>query len=225
EHLDFSRDGEWVAYVTFPEGDLWRSKVDGSERLRLSSPPIRAILPRWSPDGKRIAFSAVLPGKPRKIYIVSAEGGAPHQLTAEERMENDPGWSPDGKMLVFGIWDTRTIHLIDLNTLEVTKLRGSEGMYSPRWSPDGRYITALSTDTQLIMLFDRNSEKWNVLATTGAGWPHWSQDGKYIYFSDFKASFRLRIDDHRIEQMAAFKDLRLATGYTGPWIGWAPDDS
>jgi Tol biopolymer transport system component/DNA-binding winged helix-turn-helix (wHTH) protein len=225
EHLDFSRDGEWVTYVTFPEGDLWRSKVDGSERLRLSSPPIRALLPRWSPDGKRIAFTAKIPGKPRKIYIVSAEGGAPQQLAAEERIEVDPGWSPDGKMLVFGIRDTQTIHLIDLNTLEVTRLTGSEGMYSPRWSQDGRYITALSTDAQRLMLFDRASEKWNVLATMGVGWPHWSQDGKYIYFSDFKALFRLRIDDRQIEQLAAFKDLRLAAGYTGPWIGWAPDDS
>jgi len=225
EHLDFSLDGEWVTYVTFPEGDLWRSRVDGSERLRLSFPPIRALLPRWSPDGKRIAFSAVIPGKPRKIYIVSAEGGAPQQLAAEERIEVDPGWSPDGKMLVFGIRDTQTIHLIDLNTLEVTRLPGSEGMYSPRWSPDGRYITTLSTDAQRLMLFDRASGKWNVLATTTAGWPHWSKDGKYIYFSDFKASFRLRIDDRQIEQLASFKDLRVAPGYTGPWIGWAPDDS
>src|SRR5262249_26682444 len=130
EHLDFSRDGEWVTYVTFPEGDLWRSKVDGSERLQLSFPPIRAKLPRWSPDGKRIAFSAefpsVDPDKPLKIYIVSAEGGAPPQpLTAEARIEKDPGWSPDGKMLVFGITtDTQTIHLIDLNTREVTELPG-----------------------------------------------------------------------------------------------------
>jgi len=227
EHLDFSRDGKWVTYVTFPEGDLWRSRVDGSERLQLSSPPIRATLPRWSPDGKRIAFSAEIPGKQtQKIYIVSAEGGAPpQQLTPEERREKDPGWSQDGKMLVFGIMDTQTIHLIDLNTLEVTKLPGSEGMYSPRWSPDGRYITTLSSDTQRMMLFDRTSEKWNVLATTRAGWQHWSQDGKYIYFSDFKALFRLRIDDRQIEQLGAFKDLRLAEGYSGPWIGWAPDDS
>jgi Tol biopolymer transport system component len=225
EHLDFSRDGEWVAYVTFPEGDLWRSKVDGSERLRLSFPPIRATVPRWSPDGKRIAFSAVIPGKPRKIYIVSAEGGAPQQLTAEERMEQDPGWSPDGKMLVFGITDTRTIHLIDLNTLEVTKLPGSEGMYSPRWSPDGHYIATLSTDAQRMMLFDRALEKWSVLATTRVGWPHWSRDGKYIYFSDPEAVFRLRIDNREIEQLTTLKDLQRAFGYYGPWIGWAPDDS
>jgi Tol biopolymer transport system component len=231
EHLDFSRDGEWVAYVTYPEGDLWRSKVNGSERLQLSFPPMRAKLPRWSPNGKRIAFSAEIPavdpGKPLKTYIVSAEGGTPPQeLTAEERIEKDPGWSPDGKMLVFGITtDTKTIHLINLNTREVTKLPGSEGMYSPRWSPDGRYIIALSSDTQRTMLFDRTLVKWDVVATTGAGWPHWSQDGKYIYFSDSKALFRLRIADRQIERLAAFKDLRLASGSSGPWIGWAPDDS
>src|SRR5262249_44564873 len=156
--------------------DLWRSKGDGSERLRLISPPIRALLPRWSPDGKRITFIAKIPGKPRKIYIVSAEGGGapPQQLTAEERIEVGPGWAPDGKMLVFGIRDTQTIHLIDLNTLEVTRLPASEGMYSPRWSQDGRYITALSTDAQRLMLFDRVSEKWDVLATMRVGWPHWS---------------------------------------------------
>ena len=76
------------------------------------------------------------------------------------------------------------------------------------------------------MLFDRTLVKWDVLlATTGAGWQHWSQDGKYIYFSDFKALFRLRIADRQIERLTTLKDLRLASGSSGPWIGWAPDDS
>ncbi len=65
EGLGFSRDGEWVAYVTLPDGTLWRSKVDGSQRLQLSFPPMQAALARWSPDGKRIAFMARVPGKPR----------------------------------------------------------------------------------------------------------------------------------------------------------------
>src|SRR5215475_11618235 len=46
EHLDFSKDGEWVAYVTYPEGDLWRSRVDGTERRQLNFAPLRAFLPR-----------------------------------------------------------------------------------------------------------------------------------------------------------------------------------
>jgi Tol biopolymer transport system component len=56
EFLDFSKDGQWVAYVSFPDGALWRSKVDGSEGLQLSYPPGSALLPRWSPDGKKIVF-------------------------------------------------------------------------------------------------------------------------------------------------------------------------
>ena len=44
--VDFSRDGQWVTYVTFPENVLWRSKADGTERLQLSYPPMEISLPR-----------------------------------------------------------------------------------------------------------------------------------------------------------------------------------
>jgi serine/threonine protein kinase len=70
EHLDFSRDGQWVSYVTYPEATLWRSKVDGSQRRQLSFPPLRVILPRMSPDSKRVAFIGIVPGKAFKIYTV-----------------------------------------------------------------------------------------------------------------------------------------------------------
>ncbi len=100
EDVVISKDGEWAAYVSYPEGILWRSKLDGSEKLQLSSPPLLAGLPRWSPDGKRIAFFDGTPGKQEKIYLVSADGGSPQQLLpGDSEPQQNPDWSPDGKKL------------------------------------------------------------------------------------------------------------------------------
>ena len=102
EGLAFSRDGQWVTYTSYPDGTLWRSKVDGSERLQLTFPPLRVLLPRWSPDGKQIAFNASLPGATWNIYLISSEGGTPQRILPSEQSQVDANWSPDGNSLVFG---------------------------------------------------------------------------------------------------------------------------
>jgi serine/threonine protein kinase/Tol biopolymer transport system component len=238
EHLDFSKDGQWVAYVTYPEGDLWRSRIDGRERQQLSFPPMRAALPRWSPDGKQIAFSASLPGKPWKIYLISGEGGPPQQQTPEEGLlaerrkeirtnignERDPGWSPDGKTLLFA---DGGIYLLDLGTRRLSRLP-DPGWYSPRWSPDGRYIAALSQRNNFL-LFDFTTQEWTELVEPQVAWLRWSRDGKWIYFASYRADdralLRIRIADRKIERLASLKDFRMAAGVWGPWPGWTPDDS
>jgi len=103
QDLEFSKDGQWVAYSSYPEGILWRSKLDGSEKLQLSSAPIYASLPRWSVDGKTIVFYDVQPGKTMRIYEVRADGGGPRPLLPNDSgPQADPSWSPDGKSLIFG---------------------------------------------------------------------------------------------------------------------------
>ena len=82
--VDFSRDGQWVTYVSYPEGSLWRSKADGSERLQLTFPPMQVMLPRWSPDQKQIVFMATLHGRRMQNYLVSANGGTPQPLLPGE---------------------------------------------------------------------------------------------------------------------------------------------
>jgi dipeptidyl aminopeptidase/acylaminoacyl peptidase len=226
EHLDFSRDGAWVVYVTYPEGNLWRSKVDGSHQLRLTY-SLQASLPRWSPDGKQIAFSARVPGKPWKAYLISAEGGAPLQMTAEERSERDLGWSPDGKTLVFGDFEAKIIRLLDLSTRQVSKLPGSERLFSPRWSPNGRYIAAVEAVSQgKLMLFDLKTQKWMELSQQPAAYPRWSRDGSHIYFVSWNGNdlSRVRIGDRKVERLASLKEFRRTPGVFGIWVGWTPDD-
>ena len=234
EDVSFSRDGAWVAYVTYPEGTLWRSKVDGSERLQLTFPPARVLLPRWSPDGKQIAFASAAPGQPWTIELMAADGGNPSSVVPAERNVGDVGWSADGKTLVFGsvTWeDARTIaiHVYDLRTQQVSTLPGSEGLFSPRWSPDGRYIAAATADSQRLMLFDFETRKWVELAARPVGYPNWSRDGALSYFANLSTSdpavLRVRISDRKIEQAASLKSVRRAGGAFAAWSGLASDDS
>jgi len=232
EGVDFSRDGQWVTYVAFPEGTLWRRRVDGADRLQLTFAPTWAFLPRWSPDGKRIAFAASGAGEPWRIDVIPAEGGSPEQITTGAHNEADVSWSPDGNSLVFGSNGTAYIptvgiHVFDLKTRQSSQLPGSEGLFSPRWSPDGRYIVALTADSQKLMLFDFTSRTWTELARVNAGYPSWSRDGKYVYLDALleneSAFFRVRISDRKVERVASLKNVRR-TG-TFNWTGLAPDGS
>jgi Tol biopolymer transport system component len=192
EWADFSGDGKWIVYVTYPEHTLWRSKIDGSERLQLTYPPMLAALPHWSPEGKRIAFAAVQPGRPSKIYIVSVDGGVAQQATSEAQEENDPAWSPDGELLAFGsAGPAMAIHLLDVSSQAIQTLPGSEGRFAPRWSPDGRFIVAQPLDQQKLFLYDMSKKKWTGLVDLPAGYYQWSHDSKFVYFDVSSANERL----------------------------------
>ena len=172
DEVRFSRDGQWAAYIAYPEATLWRSKVDGSEQLQLTFLPMQAGTPRWGPDGKRIAFIASTPGQPWKIYLVSADGGTPQELMPGEPYQLDPDWSVDGRSVMFGEspqvlspeGHVSRLHLFDLSTKQVSAIPGSDRLWSPRVSPDGRYVAAVHQDWHRLMLLDLTSHQTVELA-------------------------------------------------------------
>jgi Tol biopolymer transport system component len=233
--LDFSRDGQWVAYVAIPGGTLWRSRADGTERLRLTAPSQQVALPRWSPDGKQIAYMSERNGEPWKILLVSSTGGKSQELLSESRDQVDVNWSPDGKQIVFGdVWQAKNpgINILDLNSHQLSTVPGSTGLFSPRWSPDGRYIAALSTDFKTLMLYDFHSQKWRQWLTDAAGavsYPAWSADSRYLYFEDLvtaEDSFRrVKVGRNKAESVFVLQGLDRYPGPFGLWSGRAPDGS
>jgi serine/threonine protein kinase/Tol biopolymer transport system component len=235
--LDFSRDGKWVAYARCPEGTIWRMALDGSDRLQLTASPLHALNPRWSPDGTEITFFGGPPGEPHRLYVVPAAGGAVRQLTYGQTGssgDDDGSWSPDGASLAFGAKfgdpsvDARqrlALEIVDVKSQRVTKLPGSQGLWSPRWSPDGRYIAAMGFPNR-IWLYDVETRACKQLTAIGAGWPSWSRDSQYIYFQNNPGRnlYRVSIEDGHLEQVASLSRLKMSIPGLG-WVGLTPDGS
>ena len=232
--VDISRDGKWASYVSFPEGTLWRSKVDGTERQQLTYGSMRTALPHWSPDAKQIAFCGSLPGKPWKVYVIPADGGTLEAVPSDEWAQADPSWAPDGT-LAFGVNNTskqNAVKIVDLNTRKVSVMEGSQGLFGPRWSPDGRRMVAISYDNTTLMLFDTATRKWRKLSVIrGLGYLAWSADSSYVYTdtldSKDPAYLRIRISDGKLERVLDFKDIRTYPGQFGPssWTGLGPGET
>ncbi len=243
--LGFSKDGQWVAYCSYPDGSLWRSKVDGSERLQLTSPRTPALQPQWSPDGKQIAYTGSQPVTPQHIYVVSADGGAPREVTTGNRDEVSPNWSPDGNSLIFGNTPTEfegaaptAIHQLNLKTGQLTTLSDSAGYWAPSLSPDGTFLAAFSKGGRLA-LFEWKTQKWTELTQTPAPTipcllcvnpPKWSHDGRYVYFTSKTGGdevfYSLEIKTQRVERVASLSSVKRPTSQSfGAWTGLAPNDS
>jgi Tol biopolymer transport system component/DNA-binding winged helix-turn-helix (wHTH) protein len=236
EGVDSSRDGQRVAYTSFPDGALWRCNSAGGERLQLTFPPMRAFMPRWSPDGKQIAFIGSAEGSHWTNYLISADGGAAQQLVSGDEQFADPSWAPDGKSIVFGPWkdsEGRGIYVFDLSAKELSAVPESKELWSPRVSPDGRYIAAMTRNESKMMLFDKTTRKWDELANLYSGYPSWSHDGRFLYFQDWSNSVglpsrivRIRISDRKLETVLDLKRVdRLPIGSLVSWTGLAPDGS
>jgi len=233
--VDFSRDGKWVVYVTYPDASLWRSRIDGSDRLPLTQPPISAFLPHWSPDGTQIAFTDVQAGKPWKTFLISAQGGQPLEMLPEQDYQVDAHWSPDGQKIVFGrvpfipgSSKSIDIHILDAATRQVSGVPGSDGLYAPRWSPDGKHLAAMSADSQKLLLYDFATQKWTdwVKEPGAIVLPSWSKDGKYLYYSNHSSENagyrRVKIGHSRSELVVDLKDLQQ---YDVGWTGLDPTDA
>jgi len=104
-----SPDGRWIAFVRL-EVDrventyrraIWLVPTDGGPPRPFTAGVKQDHTPRWSPDGKFLAFVSTRGGKQPQIYLIPTHGGEARQLTDMRQGAQHPAWSPDGKFLAF----------------------------------------------------------------------------------------------------------------------------
>ncbi|MBV8632601.1 MAG: protein kinase, partial [Silvibacterium sp.] len=231
--VTFSKDGQSVAYISYPDRILWRANRDGSDRIPLTSPPLEPSEPAWSPDGTQIAFNAPSSEGREQAWIVLSQGGSPQRLLPDDiGQEAAPNWSPDGRKIVFatGLLGSREsyIRILDLASHQISTLPGSDGKYSPRWSPDGQFIEADSTDATTIYIFDIKTQRWSTLYSKNLFvYATWTSDSRSIYFLRFAtdaAILRISITGEEAKVVTDLKDFPF-TGTLGAWLGLDPTDA
>lgn len=125
-------------------GDLWLADRDGSHPRRLTSHAASEFAPRFSPDGRRIAFSASYDGN-TDVYVIGLDGGQPRRLTWHPAPDVVNGWSPDGQRVLFAspreVLNNRSNQLYEVSVdggyeTQVMKAVAYEGA----WSADGKRL-------------------------------------------------------------------------------------
>jgi Tol biopolymer transport system component len=172
--VSLSVDGQWVAYLSFPEGYLWRSRIDGSEKLQLTSSETFTDTTHWSPDGRQIAYIAHSTGEEDRICLVGKDGGSPRIVYRGHSLMR-PSWRSDGSAIVFAETPTspvdgKKLKLYDFRTQAWQEFAPPAGVGFTEWSSDGRYLyfdNGWSTDPAVyrFRISDHNVEQVTSLKT------------------------------------------------------------
>jgi len=235
QDIDFSPDKNRIAYVSEPEHGLWMSNVDGTNAKRIPTATVDLELPKWSPDGKSIAFMGRVDDGPWRIYVVNPNNGEAREASVGNDNQGAPTWSPDGKWLAYGNvrcqqTNTCAIHQIRLSNGEESIVPGSEGLATARWSPNGQFIAALAPDRQEVMVFNVASQEWRKLSDGINGTDlSWSADSKYVYASKPLGRqpeiVRVPMNGGPTEEVVNLTSLSKLSGRIETWFTLAPDGS
>jgi eukaryotic-like serine/threonine-protein kinase len=220
--LTYSTDGKWVAYASYPERSLWRSRSDGTDRMQLTYPPMEVVEPFISPDGTKVAFSS----RGDDVFLIDMNGGEPQKIVEKAAY---PVWSPDGSSFVVLklLGDRKAeLQIVDAHSGKATSIHSSNDKIGSCWIDQNTVVSTMRDFTKLVA-YDVRTGKWtDFLVGSFANWTN-TLDRKYVLLATAEAEpalQRLRIADRHLETITSLKGFaRVVNGWTQ--LRAAPDGS
>lgn len=221
--------------------DLWVMPKEGGEAIKLSSPAGVETFPKFSPDGKSIAFTGNYDGN-EDVYVIPVNGGIPLRLTSHGYPDRVVGWQPDGKRILFA--SERESGRDRFNQMYTIAATGGPSEKLPlayaefaSYSPDGnalavtfrtqafrnwkRYRGGWKADIHIFDLTNNTSENITALNTeAGNEFPMWHNDDIY-FLTDRGPEMRMNLwkyntKNKTAEQITNFKDYDIHFPSAGP---------
>jgi dipeptidyl aminopeptidase/acylaminoacyl peptidase len=222
-------DGNWVAYVVSlndrtsdrPRSSLWMASWNGSQQLMLTRPAVDAVRPRWSPDGRYLAFVATAAGEDTaQIMMLDRRGGDAQALLSIKGNVGEYAWSPDGRQMVLVV-EQREAAVTEPIVIDALRFKQDSMGYLSRGRRRKLY---------LLDIDDRKLQPLTSDASFNEDYPAWSPDGRLIAFirtrdwsADLTGRAGLTITEARPGAMPAV----IARPYVPnvQRLAWSPDGS
>lgn len=222
---EISPDGKRALFAA--RGELFTVPAgEGITRNLTRTPGAHDRNPKWSPDGKSVAFVSDADGED-EIYVGPADGSAPAKpiTTGADTYKYEIHWSPDSKKI---LWSDKKLRLqfVDVETKKVTLVDQAKAfeIRDTTWSPDSKWVAFARQEVDVqnkVYLYSLESGK-STAVTDGwyaAGSPTFSGDGKYLFFvsaRDFNPTYGNTEFNHVYRDMSRIYFVTLAKGTQSP---------
>jgi len=197
---EISPDGQWIAYGVRTrmlkedknEQRLWMVSTHGGDAIPLTAEGVSSSHPRWSPDGKYLAFSSARNGGKSQVWLLDRRGGEGQKLTDVAQGVGDFDWSPDSTRLVLIFQDPKPE---DAETSKDKDKLAAKPKTPPPFVVDRLQfkqdtVGYLDHHRDHLYIFDLASKK--VTQITSGDFddnePAWSPDGKSLAFSSNRST-------------------------------------